>query len=119
MIYIFGWLTFIYFTFGNIITEYFTIWNLIIPNILTLGILIIYTKELLIGYKPKSKNRNLISLFLFSVLIIVLIVVQIPQFEILFNDIKSEYWLITLSFIVILTGYVGIIVNRILKINKL
>ena len=118
-IYIFGWLTFIYLTFGNIGTDKYNTWNLLIPNILTIGLLILYTKEILIGYNQNSKSRNLKSLLIFSVLIIILILIQIQQFELLFDDLKSEPWQIILSLIIILTSYVGIIMNRILKIKEL
>lgn len=118
-IYFFGWLTFVYFTFGNIGTEKYTIWNLIIPNILTLGILIIYSKELLIGYKTESKQENLKSLILFSTLILVLILLQLPQFELLFEDYQAKYWQIILCLIIVFTSYVGIILNRVLKFKEL
>ena len=118
-IYIFGWLTFGYLTFGNLFKEKYGFWNLLLPNIFTIGILIFYTKEILFGYKPKTKNRNLKSLLIFSVLITMLTFVQIPQFELLFEDLKSEYWQITISLIIVLTSYVGIITNRILKIIEL
>lgn len=118
-IYIFGWLAFIYLTFGNIETDQYSSWNLLIPNILTIGLLIFYAKEILIGYKPKSIARNLKSLLIFSTLIIILTIIQIPQFELLFDSPKSESWEIILSLIIILTCYVGIITNRILKIKEL
>ncbi|MEO1486774.1 MAG: hypothetical protein AAFU57_13575 [Bacteroidota bacterium] len=118
-IYIFGWLTFGYLTFGNLFKEKYGFWNLLLPNILTVGLLIIYTKEILVGYQSKSTNRNLKSLLIFSVLIIILTLLQIPQFELLFTDLKSKPWQIVLSLIIILTSYVGIIINRILKIKEL
>ena len=116
-IYIFGWLTFGYLTFGNLSKEKYGFWNLLLPNILTVGLLIIYTKEILVGYRSKSTNRNVKSLLIFSVLILILTLLQIPQFESLFTDLKSEPWQIVLSWIIILTSYVGIIMNRILKIK--
>jgi hypothetical protein len=118
-IFIFGWLTFICLTFGNIFTEKFNIWNLLIPNILTIGVLIFYTKEILSGYKPKSKNRNLKSLIIFSIFFIMLTLIQIPQFEILFTGLKPELWQIIISLIIVLASYLGIIMNRILKIKEL
>ena len=117
-IYIFGWLTFVYLTFGNLFKKNFGFLNLLLPNILAIGLLIFYTKELLIGYKPKSKNRNLISFLIFLPLITVLTFVQIPQFEFLFEDLKSEYWQIITSMIIVLTSYVGIIMNRMLKLKS-
>lgn len=118
-IYIFGWLTFGYSTFGNLFKEKYGFWNLFLPNILTIGLLIFYTKELLIGYNSKSKSRNLKSLLIFLSLITILTFVQIPQFELLFEDLKSEYWQIIISLIIVLTSYVGIIMNRVLKITEL
>ena len=116
-IYIFGWLTFIYLTFGNIGTDKYNTWNLLIPNILTIGLLIFYSKEVLIGYKPKSTAQNLKSLLISSTLIIILTIIQIPQFKLLFDSPKSESWQIILSLIIILTSYIGIITNRILIIK--
>ncbi|CAM1366476.1 membrane hypothetical protein [Tenacibaculum litoreum] len=118
-IYIFGWLTFIYLTFGNIETDQYSYWNLLIPNILTIGLLIFYAKEILIGYKPTSTARNLKSLLIFSTLIIILTIIQIPQFKLLFDSPKSESWEIILSLIIILTSYVGIITNRALRVKEL
>ena len=117
-IYIFSWLTFVDLTFGNLFKEKYGFWNLLLPNILTIGLLIFYTKELLIGYNPKSKSRNLKSLLIFSTLITILTFVQIPQFELLFTDLKSEYWQIIISLIIVLTSFVGIIMNRILKLTE-
>lgn len=118
-IYIFSWITFLNFTFGNIVTSKYTIWNLIVPNIFTIGILLIYTKEILMGYNPKSKNRNLKSFVFFTTLILILILIQIPQFELIFEENNSKYWQIVLSLIIVLTSYFGIILNRILKIKEL
>ncbi|SHJ27905.1 hypothetical protein [Aquimarina spongiae] len=116
-IYMLGWLTFILFWLGNIFNEKYDFWNLLLPNILTIGILIIYTKEILFGYRPKSSNWNLKSLLVFSILIIILTIVQISQFEVLFDNPKSKSWQITLSLITILTAYVGILLNRTLRVK--
>lgn len=118
-VYIFGGITLVQLTFGNIFTEEYNTWNLLIPNIFSIGLLVIYTKEILIGYKPKTKKWNLISLLLYSTLIIILSIVQIPQFEILFDGLESEPWQIIISLIIILSSYIGIIMNRILIIKEL
>ena len=118
-IYTFGWLTFLFYTFGNIGEEKFTFGNLIIPNIFTIAILIIYTKELLIGYSPKSKVKNKKSLFLALLLIVGLTITQIPLFEFLLDANELEYWQIIVTLIIILTSYSGLIMNRILKIKEL
>lgn len=118
-IYTFSWLTFIFYTFGNIETENFTLWNQIVPNILTIGIIILYSKELLTGYKTESKRRNFTSLFLFTTLIIILSLLQHSQFEFILEQSKSEYYQTILCLIVILSSYVGIILNRIIKFKEL
>lgn len=118
-IYFFGWLTFMFLTFGNIGTDKYNTWNLLIPNIMAIGLLLIYTKEILVGYKPKSKSRNWKSLLIFSVIIVVLTLIQIPQFELLFDDPKSEPWQIVLPLVMILTSYIGIMTNRILRVKEL
>lgn len=117
--YVFSWLTFGEFIFGDFGTGNFTLWRFVIPNILTFGILIIYTKELLFGYKPKTKNQNLKSLIIFSLLITILTLIQFPQFQLLLMDLKPEFWQMILSLIIVLTSYLGIIMNRILKIKDL
>jgi hypothetical protein len=116
-VYVFSWLTFIHFILEDIGTEKYTIWNLIIPNILTFGILIIYSKEIIAGYKPKTKSRNLKSLIIFSTLIIILSLLQYSQFEFILEESKSHYWGIILCLIIVLTSYIGIISNRILKLK--
>jgi len=116
-VYVFSWLTFIHFILEDIGTEKYTIWNLIIPNILTFGILIIYSKEIISGYKPKTKSRNLKSLIIFSTLIIILSLLQYSQFEFILEESKSHYWGIILCLIIVLTSYIGIISNRILKLK--
>lgn len=117
-IYIFSWLTFGYLTFGNIVKEKYTLWNLLIPNILSVVLLIFYTKEILIGYTPKSTSHNLKSLLIFSVLITILTFVQIPQLKLVFENQESSFWQIYLSLISILTSYLGILMNRILLLIK-
>lgn len=118
-IYVFVFLTFVEFTLGKIGTEKYNLWNLLIPNILTIGLLILYAKEVVIGYTAKSIHHNLKSLLIFSILIISLVWIQAPKFKLLFNNSKSEIWQITLSLVIVLTSYVGIILNRILKIKEL
>jgi len=62
-------ITFTYMLFESLISKQFNIWNLLIPNLISIGIIFIYTKELLIGYNPTSKKKNLKSLIIFYLLI--------------------------------------------------
>ena len=102
-VYVFAWMTFGQFMLGNIGTEKFTSWNLV-ANIFTIAILFVYAKEFLFGYESKSEIRNIKSFLLFTTLIIALTLIQFPQFEVLFNDSKSQYWQIILSLLIILTS---------------
>lgn len=113
-----GWMTFGYLTIGNIFSKKFTTFNFLIPNILTIILLIIYTEELLIGYRPQSKNRNLISLLFFFILIITLIFFQVSQFDLILDELIWESWFIILPLTIVSTSYLGILLNRILEIKS-
>ncbi|WP_299106999.1 hypothetical protein [uncultured Tenacibaculum sp.] len=117
-VYIFSWFTF-FTTFGILFKETNSIFNVLLPNIVSIGIVMLHTKEIVIGYRPASYRKNLISLSIFSVIILVLILLQIPQFEFLFGDSTYKYWEITITYMVILASYLGIIMNRILKMKEL
>ncbi|WP_299162066.1 hypothetical protein [uncultured Tenacibaculum sp.] len=112
-IFILGSITFILLTFGNIGEEKYNFWNLTLPHILTIGILLAYTKEILKGYKPKSARHNLISLIIFSVLIITIVWALSKEFKLIFKGDIMDYWAIFFSYTIIFTTYIGIIVNRI------
>lgn len=79
----------------------------------------LHVREIILGYKTISYRKNLISLSIFSIIILVLILLQIPQFEFLFSDSIYIYWGITITYMVILASYLGIIMNRVLKIKEL
>ncbi|CAL2101373.1 conserved membrane protein of unknown function [Tenacibaculum sp. 190130A14a] len=118
-IYIFSWLTFGFLTFGNLFKEKYTIWNLLLPNIITIGIVIFHAKEIVLGYKPVSYRKNIISLIFFSIVILILVDLQALQFKFLFEKSTVENWEISITLIMILASYIGIIMNRILKMKKL
>ena len=114
-VYIFCWFTFFLFTIGNIGSNSFTIANLIIPNLLTILLLFLYTKELLIGYRPKSKSVNLKSFALLFILISTITIFQLPQFEFLYKAFETHEWQIIFTFILTLTSYIGLIANRVFR----
>lgn len=118
-LYIFSGLTFLLFILSDTFKETNSILNVLLPNIVSLGIVMLHTKEIVIGYKPASYRKNLISLSIFSIIILILILLQIPQFEFLFGDSTYKYWEITITYMVILASYLGIIMNRMLKMKEL
>lgn len=117
-LYMWGWWTFLKYAFKDILENDFWILNLIIPNILTIGILLIYTKELLVGYKPKSKVKNKKSLFLFLSLVSILIIVQFPQFALILDKPELINIEIILTLIITFMAYFGIVGNRVMKLNQ-
>ncbi|WP_420552833.1 hypothetical protein [Tenacibaculum aiptasiae] len=117
-IFILGSITFVLLTLGNIGEEKYNFWNLTLPHILTIAILLLHTKEILKGYKPKSAKHNLISLITFSVLIITIVWILGKEFKVIFRDDILDHWEVFFSYLIIFTAYIGIIVNRIQTLKK-
>lgn len=96
-----------------------TFWNLILPNITTIILLTIYTKEIFIGYRPKSKKHIKLSLIRYIVIVLLLLIIQYNQYSFfLENEQEIHYWEIALIWAVIFTSYVGLIINRIQKLRN-
>ena len=118
-IYFFGWLTFMFYVLDDFGENKYSIFNLVIPNFLTIIILFIYTKELLFGYHARSKGRNIKSLLIILFVILFLAIVQFSQFEFMTKDLELTNIITTLVWITIFTSYVGVLLNRILSIKSL
>ncbi|CAM1340297.1 membrane hypothetical protein [Tenacibaculum amylolyticum] len=96
-----------------------TFWNLILPNITTIVLLTIYTKEILIGYRPKSKKHIKLSLIIYIVIVLLLLIIQYNQYSFfLENEQEIHYSEIALTWAVIFTSYIGLIMNRIQKLRN-
>lgn len=115
-IYIFSWLNFIYnFLFNDLFRSHFLVF--ILSNLATVSILFIYSKELLLGYNTPSYKSNLKWLIIFTLLIIILIFLQYKIFLMLFLDFRT--WQSSISILIILTSYIGIVLNRFFKLKEL
>lgn len=118
-VYFYGWLTFAFYILDDFGENQFSIFNLILPNLLTLVVLLIYTKEFLFGYHPKSNTQNGISLVVMIVLILFLTFIQFSQFEFLFRGEELSNFIFILVMATILTSYIGILLNRVLVVKSL
>lgn len=96
----------------------FKFFNLIIPNLISCCLLVIYTYEIMLGYKSISKQRNYKSLVIYSLIIIMITLFQFHQFEYVINDINLENWCFIITCIAVITSYIGLLLNRILSIKN-
>jgi len=113
-LYYYGWVLFYEIVLKTDNGQY-SFWNLV-AGFLNLSLLVIYSREMLLGYQPISKNRNQNSLLFFLILVVFLVIIQIKLNVSLFADLSSQPWQFTFPFVIILTSYFGIILNRISKI---
>jgi len=111
-IYTFGWLI-----FGAYIFSREGIFDkiLVIGNITTIILLLIYTKELFYTYNPTSKGKNFKSLIFMSLLIFFLFTIQFSLFKYMIDNSELKDYLIIISFIAVIASYIGLISNRIIK----
>ena len=91
----------------------FSILNFLIPNIIGVILLINYSKELLIGYKPRNPKRNKLSLVIFGILTTLICVVNFKYYYWHISNSESIISESSIPIIVLLTSFIGLIVNRI------
>ena len=108
------WNTILFSTIGNLKTENYNFWNLVLPNLISLFLLLKYSKDVLSGYQPTSNRLNLIWLVILAILVPFQIWVQQPQFDVTPYNFDLTYWPIIVAQGVILTSYIGLILNRVL-----
>jgi len=83
----------------------------IIPNTLSAVLLIVYTKELLIGYTPIRAKRNTISLGVLLVAVTIILLSQQEFYTKILLDPKTTAPLV-FPIVLILTSFLGLILNR-------
>lgn len=93
-------------------------WNFILPNLLSIILLFLFTKELLVGYQAKSTKQNWLSFTIFTIIITSILISQFDFYNwLVFDD--SDSILLAIPIILILTSFIGLAANRILfKTNK-
>ena len=97
-------------------TKELTILNFLIPNLICILLLGIYTKELLTGYNPANKNRNIISLLVVTICSLVVITTQFDFYKWIFEE-STEDWYLGIPIILVLTSIVGLLTHRISNLN--
>lgn len=119
-LYYFGLMVFFDFVVDDIFSnqkDVFNFWNFILPNIISIVLLLIYTKELLYGYTPKTRRANLESLGIFSLLIFTLLIVLNEYYKEIISA-TGEFIGMTIPTIMIFTAYLGIFLNRLSRVIK-
>lgn len=116
-VYTIAWLTFLDYILDDLFKGKYSRQYLLISNLITLWLLLIYTKEILYGYNPKSNKINKISLSIYLLVIVFLILIQYSQFKNLYDYSEVNNYLIVFSLITILTSYYGIIINRLRNLS--
>lgn len=117
-LYMYSWMIFLSFLTQDLISENtkdLTWVNFILPNFLSIALLLLYTKELLMGYKPLNRKKNKISL---TAIVLIGIAIIVSQHEFYFWIIESsekELWLL-IPVILILVSIIGLTINRIFKL---
>jgi len=117
-LYMYSWMIFLSFLTQDLINENakdLTWVNFILPNFLSIALLLLYTKELLMGYKSSNRKKNKISL---TAIVLIGIAIIISQHEFYFWIIESsekELWLL-IPVILILVSIIGLTINRIFKL---
>lgn len=117
-IYVLAWLVFFSFELlGSYSRIELTFLNYILPNIVNVILLIVYTRELIIGYRPVSQQRNLMSLAFLVVVVVLLIVVQLDDFK-WYIESASDDFAIVIPLLMIATSMVGLLSNRAMNIKN-
>jgi len=120
-LYILFWMVFMSFltqSLDNDKGENLTWINFIIPNIASLILLGLYTKEILVGYKPKTRNRNLVSLAIVLIVSIGILITQVEFYKWLIEGSGKE-WFIIIPIVLIVTSIIGLIFHRIDKMKEI
>lgn len=93
--------------YNNKVNLYLTIGG----NLITVFLILKYSKELFLGYKKKSRNKEIKSFVLHVLLIIGLLTIQYHQLLGFFKESKNLY--VGIVFLVITVSYIGILVHRV------
>lgn len=99
------------------LTKEFTIFNFLIPNLISIILLGIYTKELLLGYNPKNRQRNSLSLLVVTICCFVVIGTQFEYYKWILEESTDE-WYFVIPLIIVLTSMLGLLTHRISNLNK-
>ncbi len=111
----------IYFIFGTMFLGYIfqfenakperTVLNFVLPSLVGILSIILFSKELIFGYFTEYYKRSLISLAIISILIIVSSIPLIDYYSWFLEDIDSTFG-VGIPLLILFASFLGLILNR-------
>lgn len=114
-LYGFGWVVFLSFVsqdIFNVDSNKLTWMNFIVPNAISVILLLVYSKELIMGYNQKSNSKSIKSLIVLSGCILYIGTTQLNFYIWIIED-STEDWFVVIPIIMIVTSMVGLFIHRI------
>jgi len=110
--YILFWVVFGAFIIQDSEEHILTFWNLVLPNLLAFSLIILFTKEWFIGYRPKNTAKNLFTLVL---VVLVGIYILITQFDLYVGFVNNSEWFFpgVIPVVFVLISFIGLLVHRV------
>ena len=88
--------------------------NFILPNLISVIFLLLYTWELIFSYRFKQIQSTVRSLIL---LIICFLYILTTQFDFYFYIVDHEDWTLNVPLVLILSSMIGLIVHRLISLR--
>ena len=113
-LYIFFWILFFSFLTQSPDGIQMTWLSFILPNLINVIFLLLYTRELIFGYRIKQLQSTVRSLIL---LIICSLYILTTQFDFYFYIVDHEDWTLNVPLVLILSSMIGLIVHRLISLR--
>ena len=114
-LYIFFWILFFSFLTQSPDGIQMTWLSFILPNLINVIFLLLYTRELIFGYRIKQLQSTIRSLVL---LIICSLYILTTQIDLYFYIVDHEDWTLNVPLVLILSSMIGLIVHRLISLKK-
>ena len=112
-LYIFFWILFFSFLTQSPDGIQMTWLSFILPNLINVIFLLLYTRELIFGYRIKQLQSTIRSLVL---LIICSLYILTTQIDLYFYIVDHEDWTLNVPLVLILSSMIGLIVHRLINL---
>ena len=113
-LYIFFWILFFSFLTQSPDGIQMTWLSFILPNLINVIFLLLYTRELIFGYRFKQLQSTVRSLVL---LIICSLYILTTQIDLYFYIVDHEDWTLNVPLVLILSSMIGLIVHRLTSLR--
>ena len=113
-LYIFFWILFFSFLTQSPDGIQMTWLSFILPNLINVIFLLLYTRELIFGYRIKQLQSTIRSLVL---LIICSLYILTTQIDLYFYIVDHEDWTLNVPLVLILSSMIGLIVQRLINLR--